>query len=44
MSTATKEYPVTHTEAEWRKLLSAGAVRRHARTRHRAAGQLRAQL
>ena len=44
MSTATKDYPVTRTEAEWRKLLSARAVRRHAAARHRAAGELRAQL
>ena len=40
----TKQYPVTHTEAEWRKLLTPEQYPHHARARHRGAGKLRAQL
>ena len=35
-------FPVTHTDAEWRKILTPEQYRHHARARHRAAGQLRA--
>ncbi len=35
-------FPVTHTDAEWRKILTPEQYADHARARHRAAGQLRA--
>ena len=38
----TKTYPVTRTDAEWRKLLTPEQYHDHAPARHRAAGQLRA--
>ena len=37
-------FPVTHTDAEWRKILNPEQYDNHARPRHRAAGQLRAPL
>ena len=37
-----KTFPVTHTDAEWRALLTPEQYRDHARARHRAPGQLRA--
>ena len=39
-----KTYPVTRTDAEWRKLLTPEQYPGHARARHRAAGELRAAL
>ena len=40
--TAETDFPVSHTDAEWRALLTPGAIRRAARPRHRTAGHLRA--
>ena len=38
----TKTYPVTRTDAEWRKLLTPEQYDDHAPAWHRAAGKLRA--